>query len=62
MNADIHMLLHADRSAELRRKARSFTPPRTALRTRVGWTMVELGLRLARSGPAAAGAHTFRTA
>ncbi|WP_430479402.1 hypothetical protein ACQZM9_22715 [Streptomyces sp. P11-1] len=62
MHADIHLTLHTDRAAELRREAREFRPPRTGLRTRIGWTMIEVGLRLARSGPATACAQTFRTA
>ncbi len=62
MHADIHLALHADRAAELRREAREFRLPRTRLRTRIGWTMVEVGLRLARSGPTTTCAQTFRTA
>lgn len=61
MHADIHLTLHADRAAELRREAGDFRLPRTRLRTRIGWTMVEVGLRLAQ-GSTATGAHTFRTA
>lgn len=40
-----HLLLHAHRAAELR--AAAYRPvPRTPLRTRLGWLLVELGLRL----------------
>lgn len=62
MHADIHLALHAGRAAELRREAGEFRLPRTRLRTRVGWTMVEVGLRPARSGPTTTCAQTFRTA
>ncbi|MET9927745.1 MULTISPECIES: hypothetical protein [unclassified Streptomyces] len=61
-HADIHLALHATRTAELRYEAREFSLPRPSLRTRIGWTMVEIGLRLARSGPTTAGARPFRTA
>ncbi|MDX2407975.1 hypothetical protein NJO91_33215 [Streptomyces microflavus] len=60
MHADIHLTLHTDRAAELRHEAQEFRLPRARLRTRVGWTMVEFGLRLARSG--ASCGQTFRTA
>lgn len=41
-----HLLLHAQRAAELR--AAAYRPlPRTPLRTQLGWLLVELGLRLA---------------
>ncbi|MFJ7997257.1 hypothetical protein ACIQ7D_08920 [Streptomyces sp. NPDC096310] len=52
MHADIHLTLHTLRAAELRREAaasRGTTRPRRArtdLRTRLGWSLVELGLRL----------------
>ncbi|MFE3603063.1 hypothetical protein [Streptomyces sp. NPDC059142] len=58
MHTDVHLTLHALRSAELRREAAGFrmatasretTRPRRArtdLRTRLGWSLVELGLRL----------------
>ncbi|MFB7230966.1 hypothetical protein ACFCY9_24850 [Streptomyces fimicarius] len=46
MHADVHHLLHAAESAELRSTAAEFRLPRTSLRTRVGWTLVEVGLRL----------------
>ncbi|MHC5903035.1 hypothetical protein ACVNF4_03840 [Streptomyces sp. S6] len=47
---DVHLRLHHQRTAELQaqatphRLARTPTPP---LRVRAGWTLVELGLRLA---------------
>nr|WP_078594931.1 hypothetical protein [Streptomyces sp. NRRL S-920] len=51
MHPDIHLRLHHDRAADLRRAA----PPRRRrprLRTQLGWTLVELGLRLvSSSGP-----------
>ncbi|MGW7054979.1 hypothetical protein [Streptomyces sp. NPDC054887] len=56
MHSDIHLQLHHLRAGELRREAAGHTPaPRpapTALRARLGWTMVELGLRLAQQPPA----------
>jgi len=61
MHSDVHLTLHADRAAQLRREATAFRLPRAGLRTRIGWTMVEVGLRLAQSSTAT-GAHTFRTA
>ncbi|MET8844813.1 hypothetical protein ABZW67_32540 [Streptomyces rubiginosohelvolus] len=55
MHADVHHLLHTVASAELRSRAGEFRLPRTSLRTRVGWTLVEVGLRLtAQSRDAAA--------
>ncbi|MFF8376914.1 hypothetical protein ACF07V_12365 [Streptomyces sp. NPDC015661] len=51
MHADIHLQLHALTAAELRREAaavRPYATPRVpALRARLGWTLVELGLRMA---------------
>ncbi len=46
MHADVHHLLHTVASAELHSRAAEFRLPRTSLRTRVGWTLVEVGLRL----------------
>ncbi|MFD4236430.1 hypothetical protein [Streptomyces sp. NPDC058542] len=46
MHADVHHLLHAARASELQCDATAFRRPRTSLRTRVGWTLVEVGLRL----------------
>ncbi|MFJ6851319.1 hypothetical protein ACIQM3_12390 [Streptomyces sp. NPDC091271] len=51
MHSDIHFLLHTYRAAELHREAAEFSPVRPGLRHRMGWTMVELGLRLAQSTP-----------
>ncbi|MFB8143397.1 hypothetical protein [Streptomyces parvus] len=55
MHADVHHLLHAAESAELHAKAAEFRLPPTSLRTRVGWTLVEVGLRLTTQGRDAAG-------
>ncbi|MFI6727227.1 hypothetical protein NRF20_28355 [Streptomyces sp. R-74717] len=50
MHPDTHLLMHHQRSAELRRRAAEFHPSplasRTGLRTRLGWILVELGLRV----------------
>lgn len=51
MHPETHLQLHRIRSAELRRQADDFRlglprTPRKDLRSRLGWTMVELGLRL----------------
>ncbi|MFD5033806.1 hypothetical protein ACFVWX_21025 [Streptomyces sp. NPDC058220] len=62
MHSDVHLQLHALRADELRREAAGRpdlhpavrpapraglrTDYRAALRTRLGWTLVELGLRL----------------
>ncbi|MEV7872115.1 hypothetical protein AB0P17_39785 [Streptomyces sp. NPDC088124] len=52
MHADVHLTLHHLRAAELRREAAGPHRPRrqlrirTNLRTRLGWSLVELGLRL----------------
>ncbi|WP_256985049.1 hypothetical protein [Streptomyces sp. 2R] len=62
IHTDIHLALHADRAAELRDEAQESHLPRTRLRTRIGWTMVEVGLRLARSGATPTRGRTFRTA
>ncbi|MFD5557838.1 hypothetical protein ACFWIA_28855 [Streptomyces sp. NPDC127068] len=59
MHPDVHLMMHRQRAVELRREAgprvraapRSRTGPRTGprldLRARLGWTLVEWGLRLA---------------
>ncbi|MCT7351390.1 hypothetical protein N4P33_04295 [Streptomyces sp. 15-116A] len=51
MHPETHLALHHLRAAELRTGAESHRlarqHPRTHLRTRLGWTLVELGLRLA---------------
>lgn len=50
MHPDTHLLLHSLRAAELRRYATEFglqsAVPGTDLRTRLGWALVELGLRV----------------
>ncbi|MEU8629961.1 hypothetical protein [Streptomyces sp. NPDC048669] len=55
MHPETHLQLHNLRSTELRRHADDFRlahprtatrAPRTGMRTRLGWTMVELGLRV----------------
>ncbi|TGB12987.1 hypothetical protein E2651_10755 [Streptomyces sp. MZ04] len=51
MHPDIHLMLHHDRAKELQQAAPA-RQPRIHLRTQLGWTMVELGLRLvSSSGP-----------
>ncbi|MFF7854147.1 hypothetical protein [Streptomyces sp. NPDC007904] len=61
MNPETHLALHHARTAELRAEADAYRltasarRPR-ALRTRVGWTLVEVGLRLAAAPRAAAAA------
>ncbi|CAL9313362.1 hypothetical protein SUDANB51_03143 [Streptomyces sp. enrichment culture] len=59
MHPDIHLTLHHTRAAELRDQAS--TPltraPKDTLRIRLGWTLVELGLRLATRPGTAAPAH-----
>ncbi|MFF5983650.1 hypothetical protein ACFY78_32900 [Streptomyces olindensis] len=59
MHPDIHLALHHARAAELRDEAhRPLTrAPKDALRTRLGWTLVEVGLRLATRPGTAAPAH-----
>lgn len=51
MHSDVHHLLHTYRAAELQREAAELHPARLALRHRMGWTLVGLGLRLAQAGP-----------
>lgn len=50
MHSDTHLLLHSLRAAELRRYATEFglipATPGADLRTRLGWALVELGLRV----------------
>ncbi|MET7485953.1 hypothetical protein [Streptomyces sp. NPDC005538] len=61
MDPETHLALHHTRAADLRaqadahRLALAAKPPRE-LRTRLGWTLVELGLRLAASAPKPAAA------
>ena len=56
IDPESHLALHHTRAAELRaqaaahRLALAARPPRE-FRTRLGWTLVELGLRLAATGP-----------
>jgi hypothetical protein len=65
MTPETHLQLHHIRSTELRHEADNFRlaprNPHNSLRTQVGWTMVELGLRLIPSQPALP-AHSSRTA
>ncbi|MFC8516654.1 hypothetical protein [Streptomyces sp. NPDC057257] len=56
MHPETHLTLHHTRAAELQAEAESHalaTTTRThrALRTRVGWTLVEVGLRLVTPAP-----------
>ncbi|SOR81503.1 MULTISPECIES: hypothetical protein [Streptomyces] len=57
MHPDIHLALHHARATELRAAAGGPRPTARnnhGLRTRLGWTLVEVGLRLAtRPGTAA---------
>ncbi|MGW0866812.1 hypothetical protein [Streptomyces sp. NPDC002611] len=60
MHPDIHLALHHTRAAELRAEAGAPGPVRARqahhLRARLGWILVEVGLRLA-TRPGAAAAH-----
>ncbi|WP_326612086.1 hypothetical protein OIE62_16395 [Streptomyces scopuliridis] len=60
-HSDTHLRLHALRAAELRHEAAAFRlrPPRANLRTRLGWSLVELGLRLV-NRPVASGRRLVR--
>ncbi|PVC92730.1 hypothetical protein [Streptomyces sp. CS014] len=58
MHADIHHLLHTIESTELHSRAAGFRLPRAGLRTRVGWTLVEVGLWLTTQGRDAAAPRT----
>ncbi|WLW54652.1 hypothetical protein [Streptomyces sp. YU58] len=54
MHPEIHLALHHARAAELRDQAeahRLAARPPQGLRTRLGWTLVEVGLRLATPRP-----------
>lgn len=56
MHPDAHLYLHHARAVELARaaatRAEPHTPPRALVRARLGWTLVEVGLRLvSSSGP-----------
>ncbi|MFD7491382.1 hypothetical protein ACFV8T_03040 [Streptomyces sp. NPDC059832] len=50
MHSDTHLLLHSLHSSELREQATEFrlapTASHTGLRTRLGWALVDLGLRI----------------
>ncbi|WP_405687494.1 hypothetical protein [Streptomyces sp. NBC_00057] len=65
MNPETLLQLHAVSSADLRRQADEFRlvprAPRKGLRTQLGWTMVELGLRLIPNRPTLM-PHSPRTA
>ncbi|MFI6286617.1 hypothetical protein ACIBCM_18005 [Streptomyces sp. NPDC051018] len=59
-NPAIRLRLYAERAARLRaaaeayrlaRLARTARPPRPLLRIRVGWTLIEIGLRLVQRTP-----------
>ncbi|MER6421012.1 hypothetical protein [Streptomyces sp. NPDC001137] len=59
MHPETHLALHDARAAELRAEADAYRLAATArhpqdLRTRLGWTLVELGLRLAAAPKTAA--------
>ncbi|MFD4127094.1 hypothetical protein ACFXKK_31905 [Streptomyces globisporus] len=62
MHADVHHLLHTIEAAELHSRASEFRLPRAGLRTRVGWTLVEVGLRLTAQGREAAATTPRATA
>ncbi|MDT0392402.1 hypothetical protein AB0N88_01040 [Streptomyces sp. NPDC093516] len=47
MHPDIHLALHHARAADLRAEAGLRPARRSDLRTRLGWTLVEVGLKLA---------------
>lgn len=48
MHPDIHLLLHHARATELQRAA-PLRKRRPRLRTQLGWTLVEFGLRMVSS-------------
>jgi hypothetical protein len=61
MHPETHLALHHARAAELRAEADSYRLAVAArrprdLRTRLGWTLVEVGLRLAAAPKTAAAA------
>ncbi|MFF5366584.1 hypothetical protein [Streptomyces sp. NPDC013187] len=52
MHPDIHLALHHARAAELRGETGPRPAHRPELRTRLGWALIEVGLKLAtRPGP-----------
>ncbi|MFF2845490.1 hypothetical protein ACFVT5_04050 [Streptomyces sp. NPDC058001] len=57
MHSDIHLRLHELRATELTAEAAAYIQERRRprLRTRLGWTLVEVGLRLATAPRAARG-------
>ncbi|EFL32464.1 predicted protein [Streptomyces viridochromogenes DSM 40736] len=57
MHPDIHLALHHARAAELRAETEPRPVGRPALRTRLGWILVEVGLKLATPPGPAATAH-----
>jgi hypothetical protein len=57
MHPDIHLALHHARAAELRAETRPRPTRRHDLRMRLGWTLVEVGLKLATRPRPAAAAH-----
>ncbi|MEU0371279.1 hypothetical protein ABZ070_13625 [Streptomyces sp. NPDC006283] len=70
MHSDIHLTLHDLRADELRtaaartaaaRTAAARTVPRERIRTRLGWALVEVGLRMVHQ-PTAPGTATARLA
>ncbi|MFI8768475.1 hypothetical protein ACIGN6_26715 [Streptomyces sp. NPDC053792] len=61
MHADIHLQLHALTAEELRHQAAAVRPhspatPAVPVRIRLGWRLVEFGLKLATPG-SATGSH-----
>ncbi|WP_405713122.1 MULTISPECIES: hypothetical protein [unclassified Streptomyces] len=58
MHSDTHLLLHGLRSAELRWRAAEFAAApassSTGLRSRLGWALVGLGLRILPRSPGSA--------
>ncbi|MEV8454514.1 hypothetical protein AB0467_19485 [Streptomyces sp. NPDC052095] len=56
MHSDTHLLLHRLRTVEPHRHIPEFTlpapAPRPGVRTRLGWALVELGLRVLPRRPA----------
>jgi hypothetical protein len=56
MHSEIYLALHHARAAELQAQAEAHrlattAKPRQDIRTRLGWTLVEVGLRLATPKP-----------
>ncbi|GGW77546.1 hypothetical protein [Streptomyces lomondensis] len=47
MHPDIHLALHHARAAELRAETGPCPARRQDLRARLGWTLIEVGLKLA---------------